>query len=92
MSTDKQIEDAKNRIIEGLKYFRHMLSEAKKKGKVEFGIIAVNEDGSGNIEARFDCEEFFNDIAIAVNAPKQTEKDDLQAKAARFLQIHGITK
>lgn len=86
----------KDAIIEDLRaalpFFRLAISTAKESGKaVKMGILAVNPDGSGDIEAMFDCDEFFDDLAVLVDLPAETEEDVMQYAAARFMAKHGLT-
>lgn len=75
------MDTPKERLLVAIPFFRNAIASAQKKldngGKVQLGILATNADGSGNIECRFDCEEFFADIEALVNAPAQTNEDDM---------------
>lgn len=86
-----EVDAAKERLLAALPYFRKAVSDAKKKGAVQLGVLATNPDGSGNIEVRFEASEFFDDLATVLGAPPQTEEDDMKAKALAFLQRHGLT-
>jgi len=86
----KEIAEAKERLMTALPYFRKAVADAKKKGRVQLGILATNPDGSGDIEMRFDCDEFFADIETALGAPAQTKDDDMEADALKFLNTHRI--
>jgi hypothetical protein len=83
-------EEAKNRLLIALPYMRKAVEDAKKKGSVQIGILSIKPDGSGNIEMRFDADDFFNDIGIIIDCPEQTKKDDIRADAVKFLNKHGI--
>jgi hypothetical protein len=39
---------------------------------------------------QFECEEFFEDLALVLDAPPQTEENNAEAEALAFLQKHGI--
>ena len=82
---------AKINLLGALPYFRHAVSEAKKLGPVQLGIIAVLPDGTKKLEISFDCEEFFKDLAIVLGAGPQTEEETVKADALKFVQIHNIT-
>jgi hypothetical protein len=88
------METAKDRLLVAVPFFRNAIATAQKKlsegGRVQLGILATNADGSGNVEMRFDCEEFFADIEELVNAPAQTTEDDVRVAAEKFLQEHGL--
>ena len=81
---------ATRRLLGAIPYFRVAIADAAKKGKVELGILATLPDGSGNIEVRFAAEEFFNDLALLVDAPPQTEEDNTNVLAVKFLQTHNL--
>lgn len=87
----KSIEEARDSLLVAIPYFRHAIEEAKKKGVVKMGILMENPDGSGKIEMKFECDEFFQDIAILIGAPPQTSQDTANAKALAFKQQHGLT-
>lgn len=89
------METAKDRLLLAIPYFRNAIASAKAKcdagGKVQLGVLATNADGSGNIEVRFDCEEFFSDIEELISAPEPTEEDNTKVEAFKFLSKHGLT-
>jgi hypothetical protein len=55
------------------------LRRAKDGAKVEFAIIAKNPDGSGQVGASFECEEFLSDLETVF---PPSEDDVMHAKAA----------
>jgi hypothetical protein len=86
----KTPEEAKAALLRAIPYFRHAIEEARKLGDVKMGILADKPDGSGELTMRFECEEFFADIALVIGAPEHTEQDESKAKALAFLQKHGL--
>ena len=76
-------DEAKANILTILPYIRYAVSEAKKNGTPKLGILCEFPDGRGKIEASFDVE-FLNDLAILVDAPAQTEEDNLTAAARQI--------
>jgi hypothetical protein len=86
---DKKTE-ARNRLLQAIPYLRFAVEEAKKDGAVYFGILAIQADGSGNIKAKFEAEDFFKDLDIILDAPAQTEDDILNAQATTFLHRLGL--
>lgn len=83
-------QEATERLLQALPYFRHAVSEAQAEGKVQFGILCIKSDGSGSIKAQFDASDFFEDIALILDAPPQTEDDTLNVKADQILQQLGL--
>ena len=81
---------AHQRLLQALPYFRQAILNAEKTagkdGWVEMGILAVNSDGSGNIELQCDCKEFFADLATLLDAPPHTREDTYNVNAVKFLQ------
>lgn len=86
------MEQAKERMLAALPYLRHAVRQAKKTGKVQFGILSTSEEGSGRIIAKFDADEFFDDLEVILGAPPQSTEDQLKAEALEFAQIHGIAR
>jgi hypothetical protein len=86
--------DAKDKAKENLRlampYFRKAVADASKNGVVKLCIISTKPDSSEKIEMQFDCSEFFKDLATVINAPEQTNTDDMKASALSFLQRHGL--
>ncbi len=78
---------ARERLLAALPYFRSSIKNCqKKKKKLQLGILSVEPNGSGNVEMRFDFEEFFADIETLIDAPEFTEKDQQKVEAVGFLQ------
>lgn len=88
--SDNSKAEAKERLLEALPHLRFAASEAQLEGTVQLGILAVKEDGTGNIKARFDAAGFFEDLALVIDAPPQTEDDIIDAKAVKLLQQLGL--
>jgi len=88
MTIEKQ--EAMARLLAGMPYFRNAVDTASKNGTVKLAILSEMPDGSGKIECKFECADFFADIATIIDAPAQTKQDDMTAAATRFLQKHGI--
>ena len=94
----KQLEHEKARaaalkkMLIALPYMRHAAKEASETGKVFIGILSVNDDGSGRVVARFEGPEFFDDLALVLGAPDQTEEDDMKAEAASLLDNLGLER
>lgn len=88
--TEKTVEQARDSLTRALPYFRHAVEEARKKGIVKLGILSENRDGSGKLEMKFECDEFFEDLALVLGAPAQSEEDTINAKALSFMQQHGL--
>jgi len=88
----KTRDDATRDLLSALPYFRKAVADVRAKGgKVQLGVLSTNADGSGKIEMRFDADEFFDDLALILNAPPQTEKDDMAARALKFFQTHRLS-
>jgi hypothetical protein len=88
MSNSK--EKARARLLEALPYFRHAANNAKEGGKIQLGILSVKDGKSGQIVARFDADDFFDDLALILDAPPQTKNDDMRAAAEALLQSFGL--
>ena len=84
------IEEVNVKLLRAIPHFRYAIEEAKKKGAVKLGILSQFADGGGKIEMIFECDEFFNDLAILVGAPPQTTEDNIAASALAFRQKWGI--
>jgi hypothetical protein len=87
----KTIEEARESLLNAIPYFRHAIEEARKNGIVKLGILAEKPDGSGKLEMKFECEEFFADIALVIGAPEQTDQDRWSAMGLAFRQKHGLS-
>ena len=83
-------EEAKKRLLVALPHFRKSISDAAKEGSAQLGILATKADGSSRVLMRFDCEEFFKDIALICDAAPQTAEDDAKAEALKFKQVHKL--
>jgi len=81
-----------DKMLIALPYMRHAVKDAAGTGKVHIGILSVKEDGSGRVVAKFEAPEFFEDLALILDAPKQTEEDDLRASAVALLDNFGLRK
>jgi hypothetical protein len=79
-------EEARNRLLQAMPHFRFAMKEAAKKGAPHVGILSVQPDGSGGIEAKFAAPDFFNDLALVLGAPPQSKEDDMMAGATRLVQ------
>jgi hypothetical protein len=65
--------NARQRMLLLIPHIRHAIEEARTRGKVELGILAVDaSDGGGRVMCRFDAEEFFEDLAQLVGAATST--------------------
>jgi hypothetical protein len=85
-------EEAKRDFMIALPHFRHAMTlardEAGDGGMIGIGIIAIPAGGqSGQIVARFNAAEFFEDLATLLGAPAQTEDDVLDAKAQQIVDM-----
>jgi len=87
---NREINAAKERLMTAMPYFRKAVSDSRKKGTVQLGVLAANADGSGNIEMRFEADGFFDDLALVIGCPMQTDEDDMRADALKFIQRHGL--
>lgn len=79
------IEALKEKMLAGLPYLRIAAMKAKVNGTVMLGILSVNPDGSGQITARFEAQEFFEDLAAILGAGPITEEQHFDANALEFL-------
>lgn len=85
-------EEAIKKMLTALPYMRHAMAEAAKNGSPHIGILSVKPDGSGRVEAKFEAPEFFKDLAVILDAPAQTEEDNLNAGALSILDRFGIRR
>lgn len=83
-------EEAKERLLSALPHFRHAASLAKRDGKMMLGILSVNDDRTGKVISRFEADTFFDDLAAILDAPPQSEEDEMEAKAEALLQQFGL--
>jgi len=79
-------EAARERMLKALPHMRFAVKEAAEQGEVHLGILAMKPDRSGKITATFQATEFFEDLALLIDAPPQTKEDDMDAAAARLVQ------
>ena len=84
LQKEKRAEEARQKMLKAITFMRHAAKEASKKGVVYIGILAVNPDETGQVVARFEAPGFFDDLAALIDAPDQTEDDDLGALALRL--------
>jgi len=84
LKKEKRVAKARKKMLKAIPFMRHAVKDAAKKGAVYFGILAVNSDETGQVVARFEASEFFDDLAALIDAPDQTEEDDLAALALRL--------
>lgn len=61
------------------------MAQAKEEGKAKVGILAVQPNGSGQVKASFEADSFFDDLALVLDAPPQSEEDDTEAAAGELL-------
>ena len=86
----KTIEEAKLQLTAALPLFRTAANKAKANGTAMLGILSVNPDGSGNVMARFECEEFFEDLALILGVGEITEEQKGEVEAFEFLSKNDI--
>jgi hypothetical protein len=79
-------EEIREKFLTALPHFRFAMKEASRKGKAKIGVLSITEDGGGKVIASFEAEEFFDDLAILLDAPPQTKEDDLEAAAVKLVQ------
>lgn len=79
----KDVEEAKADLATIVPHLRvaaeDALRRAKNGAKVCFAIIAKNPDGTGQVGADFECEEFLSDLETVF---PPTEDDVMRAKAS----------
>jgi hypothetical protein len=59
-------------------------------GTVGLAIVALQPDGSGEVVARLEAPEFFEDVALAIDAGPSTEEDLQEARVRQFLDKLGL--
>lgn len=79
----KSIKEARSDLLSVIPYIRYAINEAKENGKPILGIFCEFNYDAGKIVARFDTD-FIEDIALIISAPKQTDEDNIKAKARQF--------
>lgn len=88
------IEAARQRILRTIPYLRQAMKKAKdaagESGLAEIGILAVAADGSGGqVVARFAAAEFFDDLALVINAPPETAESQMAADVLELFSLMG---
>lgn len=89
-------EEAIERLLTALPHFRHAAESAmlENSGAVlKLAIITVLPDKSGKVACQFDLGEFLKDLSLAIGenlTPEELAEKDLEARAERFLQVHGL--
>src|SRR5271154_1840659 len=86
----KRKETAKAKMLVAIPYMRHAIAKAAKDGRAYVGILSVNPEGGGRVVAQFDAPEFFDELALLLDAPPQTYEDDLDAEAVALLDEFGL--
>lgn len=86
----KTIEQAREDLAHVVPYLRQAAVDATHRARpgarIQLAIIAKNQDGSGQIGASFDCEDFLSDLETIF---PPSEDDVLQAQAACILSKVG---
>ena len=88
--SNQNIDEVKDRLKQGMLYFRGALNKAAKEGNAKMAIITKHADGGGRILIEFDCEDFFKDIETVLGMEPQTMEEDMQYEALEFLTKHGL--
>lgn len=86
-------QDALERMKLAVPHFRAAVARAateEPNARPKLGILASQPDGSGRVICSFECDEFFEDLALLVDAPELTDDDILRSKALAFLGRFGI--
>jgi hypothetical protein len=90
MSTKEEI---KEKLLKALPYFRYAIKQARDEAPADHTVgLAVVYYGpsGGKVTARFPAAEFFEDIAVLLDAPEFTQADEDNAKALAFLSQLGL--
>lgn len=87
----KSIDESRKTLIEAMIYFRHSVEKARATGAPQLAILSNYSDGGGKIIARFDCEEFFEDLAQVLGCGEFTERGRATANAVEFIQVNRLT-
>jgi hypothetical protein len=66
-----RIDQARINLLAAIPHFKNSVDQAKQSGDVQLGVLSYNEDHSGKIIMSFDCEEFFEDLAVLTTNPWQ---------------------
>jgi phosphoglycolate phosphatase-like HAD superfamily hydrolase len=86
MKEKTEKERAIERLLDSLPVFRHAVREAKEDGQYKLGILSAKPDGTGKVILTLDVSQFFEDIALAIDAPDMSAEDDkMEAAAAKIL-------
>jgi len=91
MTTEAEKEEIKAKIRSVMKHFRLALKEAEQHGTPMLLLAGQKPDGSGQRVMSLPVGEFFADLAILVDAEPDSMEDEMRAKAAHFMQKHGLT-
>lgn len=87
----KTIEEATEALKNALPYLRYAVEQAREDGGIaKLAVASENPDGSGKLIAKFECDEFFEDIATVIGLGPQTEEQTNDAKAVELLQRIGV--
>lgn len=89
IETERKREAAIDKMKKAVPFMRHAAKLAAEGGAVHIGILCVRPDGSGSVIAKFEGPEFFDDLALIVGAPEQTEEDEMAASAQELLDKLG---
>jgi hypothetical protein len=90
MSTPK--EEARKKILSIMAHLRHAGERAKEEGELHLGILAIKPGGGGRVVVQVAASEFMDDLALALDAPPDTEEEKLDAQAVAFLDQHGLRR
>lgn len=90
----KTPEQARLDLLSVLHHLRLAMEDATAQagpdGTVGLAIIAMHPDGSGTIAARLEARDFVQDLTLALGGQEPTKDEMLDAKAAQFLDKHGL--
>jgi hypothetical protein len=86
---DEKRKAAIAKMLVAIPFMRHAMKQASQEGQAKIGILSVRE-GGGTVVAQFDAPEFFDELALIVGAPPQTEEDDLNAGARAIIDRLGL--
>ena len=83
---------AKARLLDAISFLRFAVKDAQGGGqRADFGILSVDPvSGGGRVIAHFDAVGIMADLALVIDAPPQTEADDLEAAAHQFIDTRGL--
>jgi hypothetical protein len=80
----KTVEEARATLQSALKHFRFAVADAAKEGTPLLAVVAEHHDGGGKLVMKFNCGEFFEDLALVIGASDDTDEEKLEANAAAF--------